>query len=173
MDTTYDAVVYDLDGTLVRLAVDWAAVADQIKPVIESHGGNANANDALDLLPVAEEIGIGQEVDTIITDAEQEGARQSERLQKMDAFLESDVPVGVCSLNSETACRVALNVHDAAAKTDVIIGRDSVTERKPHPEPLLTVVDELGTDPEQTLFVGDSESDAETARRAGTAFRHV
>jgi phosphoglycolate phosphatase-like HAD superfamily hydrolase len=173
VNNTYDAVVYDLDGTLVQLAVDWAAVADQIKPVIESHGGDASANDALDLLPVAEEIGIGDEVDALIAEAEREGAHQSERLPAMDAFLERDVPVGVCSLNSEAACRVALNVYDASAQVDVIIGRDSVTERKPHPEPLLTVVDKLGAVPEQTLFVGDSESDAETAHRTGTAFRRI
>jgi HAD superfamily hydrolase (TIGR01549 family) len=173
MGHAYDAVVYDLDGTLVRLAVDWVATADRIKPIILAHGGEANANDALDLLPIAEEIGVGEEVDALIAEAEREGAYQSERLQAMDTFLECDVPVGVCSLNSEAACRVALNAHDASAKVDVIVGRDSVAERKPHPEPLLAVVDELCAVPEQTLFVGDSESDAETARRAGTAFHRV
>ena len=34
----YDAVVYDLDGTLVRLAVDWAAAAEPIKPILGTMG---------------------------------------------------------------------------------------------------------------------------------------
>jgi len=38
------------------------------------------------------------------------------------------------------------------------------------PEGLLSVVDDLEADPGATVFVGDSERDAETARRAGTEF---
>ncbi|WP_049970696.1 hypothetical protein [Haladaptatus cibarius] len=49
----YDAVVYDLDGTLVQLMVDWKSTAETISPIITEHGGEAEADDALDLLPVA------------------------------------------------------------------------------------------------------------------------
>ncbi|MEF8867556.1 MAG: hypothetical protein V5A85_03470 [Haloarculaceae archaeon] len=34
----YDAVVYDLDGTLVELAVDWGAVARDVEALLESRG---------------------------------------------------------------------------------------------------------------------------------------
>jgi HAD superfamily hydrolase (TIGR01509 family) len=55
----------------------------------------------------------------------------------------------------------------------VIVGRDSVATEKPHPEPLLTTVEGLGAAPERTLFVGDSERDEKTARRAGTDYVYV
>lgn len=173
MADSYDAVVYDLDGTLVRLAVDWKEAAKQIKPIIRQYGGDANADDALDLLPVAEEIGVADEIEPHLASAERDGARRSERLPVMDELIESTVPVGICSLNCEAACRDALNAHNVSKDIGVIVGRDSVTERKPHPEPLLTAVNELGATPERTLFVGDSDSDEVTARRAGTAFRRV
>ena len=34
----YDAVVYDLDGTLVDLAVDWDAVARDVASLLEARG---------------------------------------------------------------------------------------------------------------------------------------
>jgi len=51
-----------------------------------------------------------------------------------------------------------------------VVGRDTVASEKPDPEGLLTVVEDLDAEPESTVFVGDSERDAETARRAGTEF---
>ncbi|MGA9399925.1 HAD family hydrolase [Haladaptatus sp.] len=173
MTDEYDAVVYDLDGTLVRLAVDWAAAAKEIQPIIREHGGEATANDALDLLPVAKSLGIEEKIEPHLAAAERAGARQSERLPLLEEFADVERPVAICSLNCEAACRLALEEHGVPNGTDVIVGRDSVTERKPHPQPLLTAVDRLDAVPERTLFVGDSDSDAVTARKAGTAFRRV
>jgi phosphoglycolate phosphatase-like HAD superfamily hydrolase len=173
MVDSYDAVVYDLDGTLVRLAVDWEETAEQIRPIIRQHGGDADADDALDFLPIADEIDATEEIEPHLASAERDGACQSERLPVMDELVESMVPVGICSLNCEAACRDALDAHGISKDVGAIVGRDSVTERKPHPEPLLAVINELGAVPERTLFIGDSDSDEVTARRAGTAFRRV
>lgn len=50
----------------------------------------------------------------------------------------------------------------------VIYGGDSLPQRKPDPAPLLATIADLGHP--QTLFVGDSEVDAECAARAGIDF---
>ncbi|UTF55507.1 HAD-IA family hydrolase [Natronosalvus rutilus] len=170
---SYDAVVYDLDGTLVQLTVDWKETAEQIKPIIRQYGGDTDADDALDFLPIVDEIGATKEIEPHLASAERDGARRSERLPVMDELVESTVPVSICSLNCEAACRDALDAHSISKDVGAIVGRDSVTERKPHPEPLLAAVNKLGATPERTLFVGDSDSDEITARRAGTAFRRV
>jgi phosphoglycolate phosphatase len=34
----YDALVYDLDGTLVRLDVDWGAVTEEVAAVLRARG---------------------------------------------------------------------------------------------------------------------------------------
>jgi len=47
------------------------------------------------------------------------------------------------------------------------LGGDSCVEKKPHPEPLLRVMDELSMQPQQALMVGDSRNDIEAARAAG------
>ncbi len=80
---------------------------------------------------------------------------------------------GVCSLNCEAACRRALESHGLASAVDVIVGRDTVETQKPDPEPLLVAVDELGVEPADTVFIGDSARDEQTARRAGVEFEYV
>jgi pyrophosphatase PpaX len=50
---------------------------------------------------------------------------------------------------------------------DIIVGCDDVKQFKPHPEPVLKAVDELGVEKEETVFVGDSRHDMECGRAAG------
>ncbi|HET9387455.1 MAG TPA: pyrophosphatase PpaX [Gemmatimonadales bacterium] len=49
---------------------------------------------------------------------------------------------------------------------DIVIGCDDVTHSKPHPEPVLKAVDELGVQADETVFVGDSRHDMESGRAA-------
>ena len=50
---------------------------------------------------------------------------------------------------------------------DIVVGCDDVTNFKPHPEPVLKAVAELGVKAEATVFVGDSRHDLECGRAAG------
>lgn len=49
----------------------------------------------------------------------------------------------------------------------MIIGGDDVTNKKPHPEPLLMVLEKLGLAAPELLFVGDSRNDILAAQAAG------
>ncbi|QKS43622.1 HAD-IA family hydrolase [Paenibacillus cellulosilyticus] len=48
-----------------------------------------------------------------------------------------------------------------------IVSVDDVTNPKPHPEPVLRAIEELGADPATTMMVGDSAVDMESAVAAG------
>ena len=168
-DEAYDGIVYDLDGTLVDLAVDWGVVTRDVAAVLRDHEVEPDTVSLWEMLELSERTGHREVVEATITDHECAGARQSQRLALADG-LPHDVPVGVCSLNAEAACRLALDVHEIAPAVGPVVGRDSLASEKPDPEGLLSVVDDLGVAPGATVFVGDSERDAETARRAGTDF---
>lgn len=172
-DSPYDAVVYDLDGTVLRLEVDWESCEQDLKTLIEDVDGTATALDAWELLSTAEDLGRGDDAAAIIADYERAGATDATRLEVADELATRSGPIGVCSLNCEAACRIALAKFDLLDVVDALVGRDSHPSRKPDPGPLLAVVDELGVAPERTLFVGDSDSDRVTAERAGTAFKPV
>ncbi|NLJ96893.1 MAG: HAD family hydrolase [Clostridiales bacterium] len=53
---------------------------------------------------------------------------------------------------------------------NVAIGESATVKRKPAPDSILTVINELGTDIKKTIFVGDSEIDVQTAKNAGIPF---
>jgi phosphoglycolate phosphatase len=53
---------------------------------------------------------------------------------------------------------------------DVIVGGEDVASHKPDPEGLLRAMAGLQCSSEQTLYVGDSVTDAETAQRAKVSF---
>jgi len=169
----YGALVYDLDGTLVRLDVDWEAVTEEVAAVLRPRGIDTDGS-LWDLLQRAE--GAGERhrraVEEVIADHEREGARSATRLPLADE-LPTGVPTGVCSLNCEAACRVALELHGLDGHVDTIVGRDTVDAHKPDPAPLLATIDALGADRRATLFIGDSDSDRVTAERAGVDFQAV
>ncbi|WP_256299657.1 HAD family hydrolase [Haloarchaeobius salinus] len=173
MTSEYAGVVYDLDGTLVDLVVDWDAVARDVQAVYADAGISPDDSDLWTMLGGAREHGLYDDVEAAIAAHEREGARESRLLPHADVLAREDRPVAVCSLNCEAACRVALDTHDLAGHVGPVVGRDTVSTWKPDPEPLLHAVDGLGLSPENVLFVGDSERDAVTADRAGTGFEWV
>ncbi len=172
MSAAYDAIVYDLDGTLVELDVDWEAARDDAAAVLSAHGVDTSEMGLWDVLEAAEPNGVLERVNEAIAEHEREGARSATRLQLADEF-PHEVPVGVCSLNSEAACRIALELHGLDGHVNAVVGRDSTDAYKPDPKPLLEAVPAIGAEPASTLFVGDGERDALTAERAGLPFQYV
>ncbi|OYR53572.1 HAD-IA family hydrolase [Halorubrum halodurans] len=170
-----DAIVYDLDGTLLELAVDWDAVADDVVAAYAERALIAPTDDLWSLLDAAADYDIEGVVHGTIADHERVGARESVLLPLGERLAAdaADRPAAVCSLNCEEACRIALETHGIEGAVDAVVGRDTAETRKPEPESLLAAVDALGVEPERAVFVGDSESDRVTADRAGVPFVSV
>jgi phosphoglycolate phosphatase len=169
MSLEYEAVVFDLDGTLVDLAVDWDAVAADVAELFRER--DVTPPESLwAMLETADDTGHREAVEAVVSGYERDGARDSERLPAADTVPE--VPTGVCSLNCEVACRIALEKHEVDVVA-AVVGRDTVGTHKPDPEPLLETVRRLDADPGGTLFVGDSDRDDVTARRAGVDYLDV
>ncbi len=170
-----DAVVYDLDGTLLELVVDWDRVADDVAAAYAEHALIPPTEDLWKLLDAAEEYGIGVEVEAAIADHERAGAARSRLLPLGERLLSgADTrPAAVCSLNCEAACHVALEEHGLVETVDAVVGRDTVETHKPEPESLLAAIDAIDAEPDRAVFVGDSASDAVTADRAGVPFVSV
>ena len=57
-----------------------------------------------------------------------------------------------------------------ATALDVVIGGDTLAHKKPHPEPLLAAAAANGVDPAQSVMVGDSVNDRDSAAGAGFTF---
>ncbi len=173
LDDQYDAVIYDLDGTLIRLDVDWGAVARDVRAVYTQHGINTVDGGLWDLYLAADTYDLADEVEHTIGEHERDGASSSTRLPLADRVATHSVPVGVCSLNAEAPVRLALEAHGLATGVDAVVGRDSVPGQKPDPGPLLTTVENLPGTVDDPVFIGDSPRDRTAAERAGIAYRDV
>ncbi len=57
-----------------------------------------------------------------------------------------------------------LGIHDVF---EIIIAGDTLPKNKPDPMPLLYAAEQLGVEPENSLMLGDSQSDVKAARAAG------
>lgn len=54
-----------------------------------------------------------------------------------------------------------------APRCGCVVSGDTLTERKPHPLPLLHAAALLGLEPRQCVYLGDAERDVQAARNAG------
>jgi len=84
----YDAVVYDLDGTLVELAVDWGAVAESVLEVYAEHAMIPPTDELWGALE-AGDYGIRDPVEEAIAVHERSGARESVLLPLGGRLIES------------------------------------------------------------------------------------
>jgi phosphoglycolate phosphatase len=73
--------------------------------------------------------------------------------------------LAICTNKPEGPARAALRHFGLAPLFPVVVGGDSLPQRKPDPAPLLAAI--RAVQASRALFVGDSEVDAETAHAAG------
>lgn len=83
----------------------------------------------------------------------------------LDALSDAGHRLGICTNKPEGPARAVLRHFDLTAHFPVIVGGDSLPQRKPDPAPLRAALQAMG--PAASLFIGDSEVDAETAQAAG------
>jgi pyrophosphatase PpaX len=76
-------------------------------------------------------------------------------------------PMALVTSKTETLARRGLECVGLIDYFEVMIGCDSCSRHKPHPEPVLTALDRLGYQPDEAAFVGDSVHDVEAGNAAG------
>jgi phosphoglycolate phosphatase len=75
--------------------------------------------------------------------------------------------LGVCTNKPIGPTRAVLAAFGLDRMIEAVVGGDSLPQRKPAPEPLVTVIRALGGTPERAVLVGDSAVDLACAQAAG------
>ena len=78
--------------------------------------------------------------------------------------------LGIVSTKYRRRIEIILGREGLLATFALIVGGEDVSAHKPDPASLCLAMERLGGGPEETLYAGDSVTDAEAARRAGTPF---
>jgi phosphoglycolate phosphatase len=176
-----ELVIFDLDGTLIDSAPD---IVDTTNKVLVQRGRQA--------LPEAQIVAaIGQGLKELLYNCFPDLINQDDEIEKLDRefykiyrrnlISKTTVFEGTREFLDSTNCQVAIvtNKYEDLAVESVsklrldhyawvkIFGADSLSERKPHPLPLLEVMRAAGIPPENTVMVGDGLPDMGAARAAG------
>ncbi len=177
-------IVFDLDGTLidsapdiraaanVMLAAEGAAPLDLETTIGFIGNGIPKFVERAMRLRGLPEAGHARLTQAMLDAYDREPATLTRLYPGLGAMLpalrESGHRLGVCTNKPLAPTRQILGVFAITELFDVIIGGDTLPVKKPDPAPLEAAYAALGTG--QRLYVGDSEVDAETARRAGVPF---
>jgi len=83
--------------------------------------------------------------------------------------LRGSTSLAICT-NRATSMEMIIEDFGLTGYFDYVMTASQVKNPKPHPEPLLKVLEYFGADPEEALFIGDGEVDMQAARSAGIPF---
>lgn len=174
-------VLFDLDGTLLDSAPDMLATANamlaargrapitlmQLRPVI-SRGTFRIIAVAFPELDAAAIQGLIpeflQRYEALIGSV----SKPFDGVEMMLHALECAGTVwGIVTNKPEFLARLILPLLGWTSRCAVLIGGDTLAERKPHPLPLLTAAERIGVMPTDCVYVGDDLSDIQAARAAG------
>ncbi len=77
--------------------------------------------------------------------------------------------IGIVTAKRREVAELSLGRLPANGVTfDIVVGADDTELHKPHPEPILFALAQLGAEPAQAAYVGDSPFDIGAAKAAGT-----
>jgi HAD superfamily hydrolase (TIGR01549 family) len=178
------AVIFDLDGTIASFNLDYRAVRGDVRSYLLRMGVPAS------LLPVNESVfemlknteiflknsgksaeameEVRNEALAIAEKYELEAARGTGLLPGVNEVLKAlkrmDLKIGLFTLSSDKAARYILQRFKLGDFFGVIVPRNKVNYVKPNPEHLDMALKVLGAVPEETMVVGDSDVDMESAK---------
>ena len=88
----------------------------------------------------------------------------------VDAPGEANVSLGIVSQKYRRRIEHVLERDGLDGRFGAIVGGEDMPVLKPDPRGLLNAIDRLGCRPSESIYVGDTVTDAETARRANVSF---
>jgi phosphoglycolate phosphatase len=176
------AVVFDFDGTLAVLNIDFSEMREQVFELMRKYGVNEEKIEERYLLEIIDEVvqilsqkntstaeTFYQEAHQILHEVELRAAEEGKLLPGVEAALKSlrdkGLKVGIVTRNCEEAVRKV--VPDIEAFCDVFVPRDLIKRVKPHPEQLTSVLKALHVTGGETVMVGDHTIDIQAGKRVG------
>ncbi|MEM2987438.1 MAG: HAD family hydrolase [Candidatus Bathyarchaeia archaeon] len=183
------AVVFDLDGTIVKFNIDFRAVRADVRGFLIKEGVPASVlsiNESIFEMLKKMEIfmknnnKLASKIEEVRSKAlaiaekyELEAAKTTSLQPGIKGILKTlksmGLKIGICTLNSQKSVEYILKKFGIGEFFDAVTTRDHVKNVKPNPEHLENTLKALGVNPKEALVVGDSPADMKCAKELGAA----
>lgn len=182
MHSPLEAVLFDLDGTLLDTAPDFVYILNQLlaeykKPALPAETIRATvSNGARALISLAFQVDedhsdfpvLRTRLLTLYTEHLAVATTPFPGIVDTLAFLvDKNIPWGIVTNKPDAYTVPLMEKIKLQHPADVVICPEHVTHPKPHPEPLLLACKKLDCHPANTIYIGDHRRDIEAGRLAG------
>jgi phosphoglycolate phosphatase len=181
--TSIRAVVFDFDGTLAKLNINFPHMRRAVCDLIESYHIPLDKLDNLFVLEMIDEAEalialqhpgeknhFKEHAHSLIANIELEAAKKGELIDGTRDMLRNlknrEIKTGVVTRNCLSAVTCVFS--DIHAYCEVVVTREMTRKVKPHPEHLLTALTLLDITPECATMVGDHPMDITLGKEVGT-----
>jgi pyrophosphatase PpaX len=174
---TYEAVVFDLDGTIVD-SVELIIVSFQ-HAMREVLGKEVSRKESIAYVgrPLREQMVIfcPERADELVTSYREFNHREHDRmlslyegiLPLLDRLQKAGVKLGLVTSKSRPTTQMAFDLTGIEHYFGSTICSDESPGNKPSPDPILLCLERLEVSPDDAAYVGDSPADIQAARAAG------
>ena len=176
------ALLFDLDGTLVDTAPDMVGALNRL--LVKQGKTESNYADAKKLVSkgaaalIKHGFAIGDEHPELenlrqqfLTEYEQHICQDSQLFEGMQQVLElcetNNIRWGIVTNKPYYLAEPLLEQLGILKNCSILLGGDSLPEKKPHPMPLFHCCVELSLAPSDCLYIGDDERDIQAGKAAG------
>ena len=185
---TIKAIVYDLDGTIIKFKIDFIRARREAIKILKKYGvpkhiltvkssileNVSKSREYFKSNNIYESEKITQiisEVDDEINKVEYEAALQASHIDGIEEVLEfiesNDLKQAIFTFNTHRNAEISLQKVNLMKYFELIVGRDNVENMKPHPDHLLSICKKLDVLPSEIIVIGDSSRDIEAAINVG------
>lgn len=181
-------IVFDLDGTLIQSDIDYMGVRDELrlilKDLVSKDEFDKIQNTIYTILELVEIIdkkdstGIQfKRAWSLVEEYEMKGYEKAFITKNASKILEKlqklKYNIVIYTNNSRKLTDYALEKFELESLVEFVLTRDEVENCKPDPEGLLFIMEKFNQNKDNTIFIGDSWVDAETAINAKIEFVYL
>lgn len=177
--TEKKVIIFDLDGTIVNLTVDWRALKDNLvkkyREIYKEQCDFERVSRCLEKIVEKNDENILENFFGVIRYYELENIRDTQLIEEIIFFIKNkdffgvknDAKFAILSLNVRDTIIQALELANIRDKIELIIGREDVRKWKPAPEGLIKIQNHFKIKKEEMVYFGDLENDLLTGGNAG------
>ena len=179
------AIVFDLDGTIVRLKANWHALKDVLSQrYAKRNQENCSFSSISECLSNIVKKGDEEELQenfNIIRQYELENITETEIISEVVDFIKNkekfgisnNVKIAVLSLNTRKTIRESLEIAGISDHVEKIVGREDVRSWKPEPEGLIKIIKHFSISSNNLIFFGDMKKDLKAGEAANVDSYYV